>query len=65
METQSPQLHVALQVVTGHRSDVVEGEIQSKRTACYHGNMGKSTTGAVAGELQVAAIAGRPLGVRV
>lgn len=65
METQSPQSHVTHQIVNGHYSDIVEGEIKGQGTVCYHGNMGKSSIGAVTGQPQVTAIAGWPLAIWV
>lgn len=61
METQSPQLSVARQLVSSHLCDVVEGQIKSQSSLCHHGNAGESIVRAVTGEAQVTAIAGRPL----
>lgn len=65
METQSSQLCVSSEVVIRHLGDVVERKIQSECAVRYHGNTGESKVSAVAGELQVAAMTGRPLGLRV
>lgn len=65
MEIQNPQLFVACQVIICHYGDVVEGQVQSQGLACYHGNMNESVVGAVAGEVTIAAIAGRPAFLRL
>lgn len=65
MEIQNLQEGVACQVTISHQRDVVEGQIQTHSSLRYHGNTSESTIGAVAGEAQVAATAGRPAFVRV
>lgn len=58
MEIKNLQLHVARQVIIRHSCYFIKGKIKTQGTACYSGNTGESTVGAVTEELLVAVVAG-------
>lgn len=65
VETQSPQLLVARQVVSCHCCYLVVGEIQNQSVFSYQRNPAESGVGAVTQQAQVTEFAGGPPAARV